>query len=79
MDPDGTTIELYIRTPDRATYTEDDSGDVTVTYANGRVGSGRDPLNVQELFSVLNDKSVLDAPLSAETAMGHVHLFTHNR
>ena len=33
---------------------------------------------MQELFSLLDDKSVLDAPLSAGTTMGHVHLFTHD-
>lgn len=78
VDPDGTTIELYIRTPERAVYTEDDNGEIVVKYAEGRAGNGRDPLDMQELFSVLDDKSTLDAPLSAETAMGHVHLFAHD-
>lgn len=78
VDPDGNTIELYIRTPDRATYTEDDEGELTVKYNDGRIGNGRDALDLKELFGLLSDKSALDAPLSAETAMGHVHLFAHN-
>lgn len=79
VDPDGNTVELYIRTPDRATYTQaDGDNDVVVKYADGRIGNGRDPLDMEELFSTLTEDSQLDAPLSPETAMGHVHLFTHN-
>lgn len=78
VDPDGTTIELYIRTPERAIYIEDDSGAMVVKYADGRLGNGRDPLDLDELFRTIGKDSKIDAPLSAETAMGHVHLFAHN-
>ena len=78
LDPDGNTIELYIRTPERAVYTEDETGELVVKYADGRLGNGRDQLNLEELFGTLDEKSKLDLPLSAETAMGHVHLFTSN-
>lgn len=78
LDPDGNTIELYIRTPERAVYTEDEAGELVVKYADGRLGNGRDQLDLEELFGTLDEKSKLDAPLSAETAMGHVHLFTSN-
>lgn len=76
-DPDGNTIELYIRTAERAVYTID-NGEVVVRYADGRLGNGRDELNLEELFSTLDDSSRLDAPLSSQTAMGHVHLYARN-
>ena len=77
-DPDGTTIELYIRTPDRGVYTIDEGNDMKVIYTDGRIGSGRDPLDMEELFDALTEDSILDAPLSAETAMGHVHLYAND-
>lgn len=76
-DPDGNTIELYIRTANRAVFTVD-NGEVIVRYADGRLGNGRDELNLEELFSTLDKQNQLDAPLSSETAMGHVHLYARN-
>ena len=78
-DPDGTTIELYVRTPERGIYQVDDNGEVSVHYADGRVGNGRDSLDLNQLFATLNDDiSRVDAPLSSSASIGHVHLFSHN-
>lgn len=78
-DPDGNTIELYIRTPERAVFTVNDSGELAVRYTDGRIGNGRDTLDLEELFATLDkDTSRLDAPLSNGVAMGHVHLYTGN-
>ena len=41
-DPEGNNIELYIRTLDRAAM-EVVNGQFAVRYADGRIGSGRDP------------------------------------
>lgn len=78
-DPDGNTIELYIRTPERAIYTVNDSDELEVRYSDGQIGNGRDTLDLEELFATLgNDTSRLDAPQSSGVEMGHVHLYTHN-
>lgn len=71
-------FSILCYTPERATYTEDDNGELVVKYTDGRIGNGRDPLDLEELFNTLDENSKLDAPLSAKTAMGHVHLFTQD-
>jgi catechol 2,3-dioxygenase len=73
-DPEGNTIELYIRTLDRATF-EIINGQFAVRYADGRMGSGRDPLDVEDLFSELGQDDQLDRPLPEGTRIGHMHLY----
>lgn len=74
-DPEGNTIELYIRSLDDAKF-EIMDGQMMVRYADGRVGSGRDPLDVESLFSELTETDRLDLPLPAGTHIGHMHLYT---
>jgi catechol 2,3-dioxygenase len=73
-DPEGNNIELYVRTLDNATW-ETVNGQPGVRYADGRLGSGRDPLDVQALFRELDPSARLDLPLPEGTQIGHVHLY----
>ena len=72
-DPDGNGIEIYTESPE----------DGTMGMANGTFGawdkdgnprSGRDPIDIEELFSHLRDDDRLDTPMPDNTKMGHVHL-----
>lgn len=74
-DAEGNNIELYIRTLDRGAFVEE-NGEMFVRYADGRVGSGRDPLDVEDLVSELSEGDRLDTPLPAGTRIGHVHLYS---
>ncbi|MCA0456695.1 MAG: VOC family protein [Chloroflexi bacterium] len=74
-DLEGNTIELYVRSLDDAKF-EIVNGQMIVRYADGRVGSGRDPLDLDALFSELTDEDRLDLPLPEGTTLGHMHLYT---
>lgn len=72
-DPDGNGIEIYTESPE----------DGVMGFAAGRFGawdsegrprSGRDPIDLEELFSHLSNDERLDAPMPDATRMGHVHL-----
>jgi hypothetical protein len=56
-------------------YTENLNGQMLVRYADGRVGSGRDPLDVEALFRELGEGDQLDLPLPEGTRIGHMHLY----
>lgn len=73
-DPEGNNIELYVRSLDDAVF-EVVEGQMVVRYADGRIGSGRDPLDLQALFRELDDSDRLDEPLPEGTQIGHVHLY----
>ena len=73
-DLEGNTIELYVRSLDDAVF-EVHNGQMRVHYADGRVGSGRDPLDVEALFRELDEGDALDLPLPEGTRIGHMHLY----
>lgn len=73
-DLEGNTIELYVRSLDDAVF-EIVNGDMRVRYADGRIGSGRDPLDLDALFSELSDEDPIDLPLPEGTRIGHMHLY----
>jgi catechol 2,3-dioxygenase len=72
-DPDGNGIEIYAESPEDGTWTMSGSSFGAIDKA-GRPRSGRDPIDLEELFTELTLEDRLDAPLPAETRMGHVHL-----
>lgn len=76
-DLEGNNIELYIRSLDRAAF-EIVDGEPVVRYADGRFGSGRDPLDLEALFSELDKDEPLDLPLPTGTQIGHMHLYVSN-
>jgi catechol 2,3-dioxygenase len=73
-DLEGNNIELYMRTLDRAVFETVDE-QMVVRYADGRIGSGRDPLDLEELFSELNEGEPLGGTLPEGTRIGHMHLY----
>ncbi|MBX3085247.1 MAG: VOC family protein [Anaerolineae bacterium] len=73
-DPEGNTIELYIRSLEDASF-EIVDGQFSVRYADGRIGTGRDPLDVEALFQALDEGERLDLPLPEGTRIGHMHLY----
>jgi catechol 2,3-dioxygenase len=72
-DPDGNGIEVYVETPEDGTwlFTEDEFG---ARDTQGNIRSGRDPIDLRELFGELNQDDQLDSPMPEGTKMGHVHL-----
>ncbi|OGO38685.1 MAG: hypothetical protein A2W35_07110 [Chloroflexi bacterium RBG_16_57_11] len=76
-DLEGNNIELYVRSLEDAVY-EIVNGQLIVRYADGRIGDGRDPLDVEALFRELGEGDPLDLPLPEGTRIGHMHLYGSN-
>ena len=72
-DPDGNGIEVYTESPEDGTMGMS-NGTFGAWDKEGRPRSGRDPIDLEELFSHLRDDDRLDAPMPDTTKMGHVHL-----
>jgi catechol 2,3-dioxygenase len=73
-DPQGQTIELYIRTLHRGTVSIIND-EIFVHRFDGKPASGRDPLDLDDLFRELTPDDTFDVPLPAGTVQGHVHLY----
>src|SRR5438094_750030 len=75
-DPDGNGIEIYTESPEDGTMGFA-NGTFVAYDKDGKPRSGRDPIDLEELFSHLttDDRADgLDKPMPAGTKMGHVHL-----
>ena len=72
-DPDGNGIEIYTESPEDGTMGFG-NGTFVAYDKDGRPRSGRDPIDLEELFSHLGKDDRPEAPMPAETTMGHVHL-----
>ena len=79
-DPEGNGIELYCESPEDGSWTIKD-GNYEARWADGRWSDGREALDVDALFTHLKEnpstgsgQARIDAPIPAETRMGHVHL-----
>ncbi len=73
-DPEGNGIEIYADTPEDGQFGFI-NGEFMAVDANGVRRSGRDALDVEELFEKnLSASDRLDEPLPAQTKMGHMHL-----
>jgi catechol 2,3-dioxygenase len=72
-DPEGNGIELYTESPEDGTWSME-NGQFTTRRADGSLSDGREPLDVEALFSHLTDDDRLDAPVPSATRIGHVHL-----
>lgn len=73
-DPEGNNIEIYADTPEDGTWGMED-GNFLARTKDGRITSGRDPLDLDELFENLQEGDRLDTPLPRETKIGHIHLY----
>lgn len=72
-DAEGNGIELYAESPEDGTFSI--TGDRFVTRrADGTLSDGREPLDVEALFSHLKPDDALDVPVPEQTRIGHVHL-----
>ncbi len=76
-DPEGNGIELYCESPEDGTFVIENDDFVT-RRVDGSWSDGREPLDVDALFSHLKEDDKLDDPLPAETRVGHVHLHVRN-
>jgi catechol 2,3-dioxygenase len=72
-DPDGNGIEIYIESPEDGTLGFA-NGTFVAYDKDGRERSGRDPIDLDELFTNLKPDDRLDLPMPDGTKMGHVHL-----
>jgi catechol 2,3-dioxygenase len=72
-DLEGNGIELYCESPEDGSWSMT-SGDFVTRRADGSLSNGREPLDVDDLFSHIQEDDKLDAPVPLETRVGHVHL-----
>jgi len=72
-DPDGNGIEVYAESPEDG-FMGFANGTFAAWDKDGRPRSGRDPIDMEELFSHLGEDDRLDLPMPDATKMGHVHL-----
>ncbi|MFQ5614383.1 MAG: VOC family protein [Anaerolineae bacterium] len=72
-DPDGNGIELYCESPEDGEFVIDGQR-FYARRADGSLSDGREPLDLEALFKHLQPGDDLNAPVSAETRIGHMHL-----
>jgi catechol 2,3-dioxygenase len=76
-DAEGNGIELYTESPEDGTWIMT-NGDYITRRADGSLSDGREPLDVEALFSHLKESDRLDVGMPGETRIGHVHLHVSN-
>jgi catechol 2,3-dioxygenase len=72
-DPEGNGIEIYVDTPERGSWGIF-GGTFGARTADGRLTSGRDPLDVEGLLRELEPGDRLEDGLPPDTRIGHIHL-----
>lgn len=72
-DPEGNGIELYAESPEDGVMGIQD-GSFFAMRTDGTPSNGREPLDLETLFSHLQPGDQLDLPLPTGTRLGHVHL-----
>jgi catechol 2,3-dioxygenase len=73
-DPEGNGIELYTESPEDGGWSMA-NGQYVTRRADGSLSDGREPLDLDALFSHLSEGESLEAPMPPETRIGHVHLY----
>ena len=76
-DPEGNNIELYCESPEDG-ISEVVNGEFIARHSDGTPSDGREPLDLDALFSNLYKDDPLDVPVPTETRMGHFHLYVAN-
>ena len=76
-DAEGNGIELYTESPEDGTWSME-NGTFEARRADGTISNGREPLDLDALFSHLKEDDRLDVPIPAETRVGHMHLHVRN-
>jgi len=77
-DPEGNNIELYCESPEDGVFMVNAKGELYARHADGRWSDGREPLDLEALFSHLSEDDRLDEPVPPEVRMGHFHLYVAN-
>jgi catechol 2,3-dioxygenase len=72
-DPDGNGIEIYAESPEDGFFGME-NGVFVARSTDGQPRSGRDPMDLEELFGHLRPGDKFRDPMPGETKMGHVHL-----
>jgi catechol 2,3-dioxygenase len=72
-DLEGNGIELYTESPEDGTWMMKDAN-FEARRADGSWSDGREPLDVNALFSHIREDDRLDAPIPRQAKIGHVHL-----
>lgn len=72
-DLEGNGIELYAESPEDGTL-KFVNGKYEATRADGSWSDGREPLDLDKLFSHLKEDDKLDDPVPPDLKIGHVHL-----
>lgn len=72
-DLEGNNIEVYAESPEDGEFGVE-NGNIVARRADGSLSDGREPMDLDELFTHLSVDDQLDAPMPIETKMGHVHL-----
>jgi catechol 2,3-dioxygenase len=73
-DPEGNTIELYTESPEDGTMGFENDRPAIRRY-DGQPTTGRDPLDLEALFSHLTETDQLDQPMPPATKIGHFHVY----
>jgi len=76
-DPEGNNIELYTESPEDG-MSGFANGEAFTRRADGTPSDGREPLDLEALFSHLTPDDRLDTPMPPETRIGHFHLYMAN-
>jgi len=76
-DLEGNNIEIYTESPEDGTFGVE-NGNIVARRTNGSLSDGREPMDLDKLFSHLSGEDRLNAPMPSETKIGHVHLFVAN-
>jgi catechol 2,3-dioxygenase len=76
-DAEGNGIELYTESPEDGSWSLA-NGEYITRRADGSLSDGREPLDVEALFSHLKEDDSLDVGMPGETRIGHVHLHVSN-
>jgi len=76
-DLEANGIELYAESPEDGTWTMA-NGKFDTYRKDGSWSNGREPLDVDALFSHLKEDDQLDAPIPPDARIGHVHLHVRN-
>lgn len=72
-DLEGNGIELYAESPEDGTWSLKD-GQYITRRTDGSLSDGREPLDLDALFSNLKQDDKLDLTVPPETRIGHMHL-----
>jgi catechol 2,3-dioxygenase len=76
-DAEGNGIEIYTESPEDGTWSLA-NGEYITRRADGSLSDGREPLDVEALFSHLKEDDRLDVGMPVGTRIGHVHLHVRN-